>query len=292
MKDFKFIEIYRTELNAENILYSINFNRSFLMGVAISCVLIYHAFCWVYNPIGRFNIGYFGVDIFLFLSGMGLCSSYEKNTLSRFYRNRFIRIFPLYIFSVCIAYLICIKEWSFILFIENLTTLSFYINNGINRFDWYINALVALYFFFPVFYLFSKLKYVGLVLLTIIVFLFLHYCKIYWWYDCLVARLPIFYYGIIFKRCYRSYRMVAYIGIALFFPCMIYSSPFLATALITMPLIIVSLICCWRCCERIKKIFILCGNYSLELYLANLLIYTLFNTFTPPMLWNECLFTL
>lgn len=281
-------EFAKTKLNADNILNSINTNRSCLMGVAMSCVLIYHAFCWIYNPIGRLNIGFFGVDMFLFLSGMGLCYSYEKNTLSTFYRNRFFRIFPLYILAVCIAYLMCIKKWSFIVFIENLTTLGYYFNYGANRFGWYISALVTLYVLFPLFYLFAKLKYVGLVSLTIFVFLLMHYCKTYWWYDCLISRLPIFLYGILFQRCYRSYIVVSCIGILVFFPCVIYSSSFLATAVITMPLIIVSLLFCLCCGERIKKVLKFCGQYSLEIYLANLMIYTLFNIYTFDI-WAQLL---
>lgn len=49
------------------------------MGIAMILVVIYHAFSCVYNPIGVLNIGYVGVDIFLFLSGFGLASSFEKN---------------------------------------------------------------------------------------------------------------------------------------------------------------------------------------------------------------------
>ena len=47
------------------------------MGGAILCILIYHAFCWIYNPIGRFNIGYVGVDVFMF-SGFGLYKNVDE----------------------------------------------------------------------------------------------------------------------------------------------------------------------------------------------------------------------
>ena len=51
-------------------------NRSYLMGIAMLFVVVFHAFCWIYNPVGGFNIGYVGVDMFLFLSG----NDFNKNT--------------------------------------------------------------------------------------------------------------------------------------------------------------------------------------------------------------------
>ena len=47
-------------------------DRNSMLGIAILMVIVYHLFYWVQNPIGSFNIGYTGVDIFLFFSGMGL----------------------------------------------------------------------------------------------------------------------------------------------------------------------------------------------------------------------------
>lgn len=87
-------------------------NRTYLMGIAMILVVIYHAFSCVYNPIGVLNIGYVGVDIFLFLSGFGLASSFEKNKISNFYKNRFTRIYPIYFIGVLTTYLImCHKVW-------------------------------------------------------------------------------------------------------------------------------------------------------------------------------------
>lgn len=266
-------------MNSQVFFSGIKENRTYLMGIAICCVLVYHAFCWIYNPIGRLNIGYFGVDIFLFLSGLGLCFSYEKNSLLRFYKNRLLRIFPLYAFSVLIAYILCYKEWNFFVFIENLTTLGFYINYGVNRFDWYLNALIALYVLFPVFYFLAKLKYGGVILLTATVYIFMmaFHTSPYWWYDCFISRLPIFLYGIMFRRCYQSYKVVSCLGVLMFFPCMKYSSPFLATSFITLPLIDLFLIIIRHCGNKIKRCLKFCGQYSLEIYLANLIVYTLFH---------------
>ncbi len=268
---------------SSSIYQEIKENRTYLMGISMIFVLFYHAFCWIYNPIGAFNIGYCGVDLFLFLSGFGLCVSYEKNTLIQFYKHRLVRIFPLYALSVCIAFLICHKQWNFIIFLENLTTLGFYINGGINRFDWYINALITLYVLFPVFYLLSRLKYISLILTTLVVAGLLWYFddKIEWWYDCFISRLPIFLYGIMFQKCQKSVHFVSAMGCVLFIPCYLFVSKFLATALIAVPIIMLSLFILPKCHEKIKQILKFCGQYSLEIYLANVIVlYVSYTSYT------------
>lgn len=241
-------------------------------------VLIYHAFCWVYNPIGAFNIGYFGVDIFLFLSGFGLSYSFEKNSIWVFYKNRLKRIYPLYFISVCIAYALSYNQWSFSTFLANLTTLGYYLDNGVNRFDWYINALITLYILFPLFYFYSKLKYAGLIIITAAVFVFMHYYPMPFWYDCLISRLPIFLYGIMFSRCYKSSNCIMLLGIFLFFPCRIYSSQFLSTNFLVLPLILISLFILPYLNSTIKGVISFCGKYSLEIYLANTVILRVYKT--------------
>lgn len=273
----KQLKIYASYLgNSQHFLQAIKDNRTPLMGLSICCILIYHAFCWIYNPIRGLNIGYIGVDIFLFLSGFGLAYSYEKNTLSKFYKNRALRIFPIYVFAVCIAYMICFKDWSLLIFIENLTTLGFYIDNGVNRFDWYINGLITLYIVFPIFYHLSKLRYTSLIVLggAVVLILFTINTSRYWWYDCFISRLPIFLYGIMFQHCYRSYKIMSYIGLLMYFPCRMFVSPYFAASLISVPLIFCFLYVIRFGGTKLMKIMDFCGKYSLELYLANLMVYT------------------
>ena len=128
--------------------------RSLLMGVAMLLVLIYHFFSWTYNPMGRFNLGYIGVDLFLFLSGFGLEYSFNKNSLLQFYINRFKRVYPIYFIAVLGGYFI-FKQYNFSDLLLNLTTLGYYVNNGINRFDWYVESLFTLYVLFPLFHYYN-----------------------------------------------------------------------------------------------------------------------------------------
>ena len=68
--------------NKTHIPEIISKNRSLLMGVAILMVIMYHAFCCnlPMGPVSHIlRYGYLGVDIFIFLSAIGLCYSFEKN---------------------------------------------------------------------------------------------------------------------------------------------------------------------------------------------------------------------
>lgn len=70
--------------------------RTELMGIATLWVLLFH-----YGKIGipiidsLSTLGYGGVDIFLFLSGIGLSFSI-KDGVKSFYIKRILRIFPTY----------------------------------------------------------------------------------------------------------------------------------------------------------------------------------------------------
>ena len=71
--------------------------RSVLMGLAMLWVMYFHTPVifsehnqWLFH-----RIGFYGVDIFLFLSAFGLYYSLSKHkNIWQFYKARFIRIFP------------------------------------------------------------------------------------------------------------------------------------------------------------------------------------------------------
>lgn len=247
--------------------------RTLFMGFAILLVLFFHAFCTIYNPLGNANIGYVGVDIFLFLSGFGLTYSYKKNNLSSFYKHRLIRLYPLYLICVCVIYFINDK-WNLIDLFYNLLTIGFYIDNGINRFDWYVESLFTLYILFPLFFIYSKLKLFGVLLLLSVISIILYVIEIPWWYDCFISRIPIFLLGIVcarFKLTLNKIIILTIIGVILFLPCFNFISKFLATSFLVLPIfLIISSI------QGINKKYLdfisYFGKHSLEIYLANVLI--------------------
>ena len=132
-------------------MYDISGNRLYLMGWAILFVLLYHFFGCTRNIFGDLNIGYVGVDIFLFLSGYGLTNSFRKNKWYVFYERRMKRLYPLYVLLVVVLTILK-KDNSISHIIYNLSTLSFWVEGGGSRVDWYLQSLFALCLAFPLFY--------------------------------------------------------------------------------------------------------------------------------------------
>ncbi len=267
--------------NFISLLTGISLYRDYLMGVAILMVLIYHMLCWVYNPIGEFNIGYVGVDVFYFLSGYGLSYSYSKNRLNRFYTNRFKRLYPLYFISVITSFFIIHSQPVEVLF-NNLLTLGYYFDNGINRFDWYIESLFAIYALFPILYYCGR-NWGGTFLSFLLISLVIYTMNnIEWWYICLMARIPIFMLGISFanhdakKFSTTTIYGLIVVSLLIYYPCFVLVSKFLASSLLVIPIILLALLLLQMVGDKIYFFLEYVGKHSLELYLANiLLMYTM-----------------
>jgi len=93
--------------------YDLSRYRSELMGLAMLVVMLFH------TPLSRksawyglMRLGNDGVDVFLFLSGIGLWYAWQKcesepfgrRTL-RFYWRRYIRIYPAWLIAACLYYI-------------------------------------------------------------------------------------------------------------------------------------------------------------------------------------------
>lgn len=80
-------------------------HRSELMGIALITIILFHwgsvhKYYDAYNFVsGIFSsyIGSIGVDVFLFLSGVGIYSSLQRNSLHVYFKNRVTRILPAYL---------------------------------------------------------------------------------------------------------------------------------------------------------------------------------------------------
>ncbi len=150
--------------------------------------------------------GTVGVDIFLFLSGVGLYYSYTKNRLPyfSFEKKRLLRILPMYCLIGGLTYLfydILIQHFSAWRFLSDFFFLSWPLR-GSTRY-WYILIIIVFYLLFPLFY--RMIHEQNIHLLSLLLFCLL------WWFAgetlCLkiasaatfrlaVSRLPIFLFGI------------------------------------------------------------------------------------------------
>lgn len=126
--------------------------RGELMGAAIIFIILFHV------PLARSDMffglrrcGNIGVDMFLFLSGLGLWYSWVKNpSVKHFYRRRLLRIFPTWLVISSIYYL---QRFNFEtgdylnLLLEITINWGFWLND--EGTFWFIPAIMMLYLWAP-----------------------------------------------------------------------------------------------------------------------------------------------
>ena len=97
--------------NKQIELNIISESRNILFGISSLLIILFHSGSLNFTELLGTNIisnilnyikttGNIGVEIFLFLSGIGLYFSISKNNLLQYYKNRFIRIIPTFIIIV------------------------------------------------------------------------------------------------------------------------------------------------------------------------------------------------
>lgn len=180
------------------------------MGVSILWVMLFHAHSRIVsNPLLAFiqDVGFGGVDIFYFLSGLGIYYAY-KGDIKDFYKRRLKRILPYYL-PLVIAYslyMYSINYISGVTVFTNIFLLSFWLNLP-GTFDWYIPSLLFLYFISPLLLHFFKKNRT---LLTIIILLFTSIVY-FLCVDTVVnhllivfLRLPVFFGGMWLGYCIKE----------------------------------------------------------------------------------------
>lgn len=172
-------------------------NRDVSMGIGILMVVLYHynTGLWFQK---FFYPGFLGVDIFLFISGYGLCRSFEKNETLIFYKRRIARILPMFFLlaiAKCLIYELNGGHLSLSDWVLSITSLSYWLDGGIFV-DWYLSGLLVLYLAFPMLF---RLPSWG-VILCIATCIISIVVDLEWFHQCLLLRVPIFYLGIC---CYK-----------------------------------------------------------------------------------------
>ena len=122
--------------------------RSGLMGLSILWIMMLHFRFTQIKVLGFIaQYGYAGVDIFLFVSGLGIYYSLDKKqTIAHYYLKRISRIFPTYYLIGVFASLFLFHD-TLVTYLLRYTTLGFWINEPF--FEWYIPSLIVLYIMAP-----------------------------------------------------------------------------------------------------------------------------------------------
>ena len=196
------------KLSVQNGFLLLSHYRSALMGFAALWIYSLHVWqtisgdhlrtLWVETFIKR--IGFCGVDIFLFLSGIGLTYSIEKSkNIFSFYCRRLKRIILPFIAAALLYYRP--YGWTPAQFWQNILCISFY-RTSMYAFLWFVPAILTFYLFSPLYYRFFK-KSSGKIRFT--------FCALIVWLVCTLFvadkmrydlfgftnRIPVFIIGIL-----------------------------------------------------------------------------------------------
>lgn len=141
--------------------------RTHLMGLSAILILLVHAYVhWktILSPIicKVLEQGNYGVDIFFFVSGVGLTYSISKiendrvltiNNITTWLKHRYKKILLPYCLITLLYVVICviIERMNIMTGLLNIITFSYWITG---HGAWFISILVLLYFFTPLLYIF------------------------------------------------------------------------------------------------------------------------------------------
>lgn len=147
------------------------------------------------------HVGYCGVEIFLFLSGMGLVYSVRKRSIKEFYVRRFMRVYTSFFIWFTLSTVVRDDAMSLFDYVKRIT---FYTNwtHDMLDYKWFVAAIMMFYLWFPLYYnILKKVKrpVAFTVILTVVEF----YCTSIWYFQIrddlflVLDRIPIFLLGIL-----------------------------------------------------------------------------------------------
>lgn len=233
-----------------------------------------------------FYPGFSGVDVFLFFSGYGLSHSFQKNSLKTFYIHRFKRIYPLLVLFTVFIYSIWFftnhKTFSGFDIFCNLTTLNFWGVGGV-LVEWYLSFIIYLYIAFPLLFMIVRKGGISVIIASLAcLFLFLYFYREGWLYQCAFSRIPVFLLGIL---CYfqNEFEIFKKGGLAFFIALLLmmifyafhivqkFEIVYMAAPFIMFVIAMISYRTIGTSGIAFKTISFF-GNYSLEIYLTNMLV--------------------
>ena len=251
--------------------------RLYLMGVAMVLVVMFHIVQHqeFVTPVSKllsyvFANGWLGVDMFFLLSAYGLCYSYNSNSLTKFYWNRFVRIIPIYPLAMLIVYIEAGTPWKQICFdiIQQISGIA--ILNETRDVFWFMEPLILLYIFFPLFYRMCKKVHLMGVLPFLMLCILVHISLIFisdYHLQLAVKRIPVMMVGVLTylydKECNGRGLFFLYGGMAL-----IAVMPLLSDMYLFVPAILLLIAKSEK--KIFKRILTFIGKHSLEIYLGHI----------------------
>jgi len=188
-------------------------HRNCIMGFACLWIVLFHSEFNIPILLYIKEIGYGGVDIFFFVSGIGCYYSLSKdNNIYNFIKRRMLKVLPIY--YTCLFFAIILESYFGVeitiqSIISNILCVRFFNSKGW-CFVWYVTALWLSYFLAP--YLKEIVDRVNTpisllkVLLIIIMFTFSFFNN--YRFMLMLTRIPIFFLGLYIGKLSKNEFMV------------------------------------------------------------------------------------
>lgn len=155
LMNFSGLSVHRNAIYGFAALWIVLFHYTD-MGKAKAAAIPKLSFIW-----DTLQLGNIGVDIFLFLSGIGLYYSFVKDhRILRFYYKRLVRIIVPFVL-LCVpymTYLLIAGEFSAADYLKQITTVNYWTGDTSRLNLWYVPAVLALYLIYPLIFKFLFYK--------------------------------------------------------------------------------------------------------------------------------------
>ena len=272
--------------------------RGALMGIAMLIIILFHVDLARSDMFfGLRRMGNLGVDMFLFLSGIGLWFSWMKSpSYKHFYCRRLIRIYPAWLIIACLYYIPRIHVHDAASLFHLLGEIGFNIDFWLHDelAFWYIPAIMMLYLFAPPYMQLIKRHPVYRWLPVVMIM----WCILVQWVtpihhavghiEIFWSRVPIFFIGTNMGEMVRQKRTIDGQGIWMliimfvmtFASCFFLEQvrhgqfPLFVERMLYIPLTITFILICNRVLRRtpqwINRSLAFVGSLSLECYLIHL----------------------
>lgn len=275
--------------------------RSSLMGIATLMIIMCHAPAskvLMPSALGRIlTVGNYGVDIFLFLSGLGCYYSLSKSPRYKdFVKKRGIRLFAPYLLITIpfIIFYLVMGEYNVKDALLSLTTFDYWVYH---KGAWFVALLVPLYLISPLLYklLTSRYKYLNLITMIVAIVVLCNinteHCA---YHDILrniqfaFQRIPSFLIGMSIGALCKSQRTIGLgklacclLGWVILFVSSIYVFDEVFLGWLIVPLMIALLIGGLKLIPVLQSLLDKLGMISLESYLTNISINKLLRYLIP-----------
>ncbi len=147
-----------------------------------------------------------GVDIFVFLSAIGLYYSMSKNSVKDFYLHRFSRVFVTWLVIMVPVFIyedLVLSRGGIIGFLLDTTTLRYWFDHANTNTPWFVPFIIVLYLIYPILYkVDERTKHTGTIILLIfsvgfVVLGSLLPIQLFSDFSFCFSRVPIFLFGIL-----------------------------------------------------------------------------------------------